>query len=393
MPDQLGIRLPGMAGSDAPAGKGGGSGTAAKGQQQGSARKGPPPAPVTVAEAALADMPVILFAPGTVEPMATVAIRPRVEGHIVEVGFREGDFVEKDHVLFRLDDRLARAQIAQAEANIAKDKANLKDAEATLKRREALLKKDFASEAATETARQTAEALKASIRAGEAQLEYQRTQLDYLVIRAPISGRTGSQSAKLGALVRTNESAPLVTINQTRPIAVAFAIPQGELQALRRALSRRAKAAVSIPGSSAPAIVGTITFVDNLVDRQSGSVIAKVSSENADEALWPGQAVEVALTVEVKPEMISVPAAAVLPAQGGMMVWVVGTDGKAATRHVEVERIVAQTAYLANGLKAGERVVTDGQLRLAPGAPVAIQQPRGKQAPATADERRGNGRS
>jgi len=370
--------------------------TAAQGKaaaSKGPAGKGAPTAPVTVAEAALTDMPVVLSAPGTVEPLATVAIRPRVEGQIIHVGFQEGDFVEAGHVLFRLDDRLVKAQIQQAEANIARDKANLKDAEAILERRETLLRKNYVSEAATETARQTAEALKASIKSGEAQLEAQRTQLDYLVIRAPISGRTGSQSAKLGATVRTNEAAALVTINQTRPIAVAFAVPQSELGALRRALSQKATAEIAIAASRGAGQSGTITFVDNQVDKLTGTVTAKVTAENKDEVLWPGQAVEVALRVEVRPSMLSVPASAVLPSQDGMMVWVIGSDNKATTRPVTLERVVGQTAFLSGGLKPGERVVTDGQLRLAPGSSVTVQQPKSKDPPAGNGERRATGRS
>ena len=369
------------------------SGAGPKGNAKGSGRSGPPPAPVTVAEVAASDMPVIIGAPGTVEALATVAVRPRVDGQIVDVAFKEGDFVEQGQVLFRLDDRLVKSQILQAEANIAKDEANLKDAENILERRETLLKKSYVSEAATETARQTAEALKASIRAGQAQLEGQRTQLDYLVIRAPISGRTGSQAAKLGANIRSADILPLVTINQTKPIAVTFSVPQVELAALRGALASKAPAEITIPGAKSGRLLGNLSFVDNQVDKSTGTITAKVMVANGNEALWPGQAVEVSLTVEVKPAMLSVPAAAVLPSQSGMMVWVISAEGKASPRTVEIERIVDQTAYVAQGLKAGERVATDGQIRLAPGSSVNIQQPRGTAPPAAAGERRNNGRS
>jgi membrane fusion protein, multidrug efflux system len=334
-------------------------------------------APVTAAAVIESDMPVILKAPGTVEPLANVAVKPRVDGQIVEVAFSEGDLVKEGDVLFRLDDRIVKALIAQAEAAIARDQASLRDAEATLVRREALIDRKIVSEAALDQARFAVEGLRASINAGKALLESQKTQLDYLTIRAPITGRTGSLAAKLGATVRSADSQALVTINQTQPINVGFAVPQSELGALRRALASKAPADVIVPGGSEPTVVrASIGFVDNQVDRSTGTVMAKVVAPNAGEILWPGQSVEVALTVEVKPRMLSVPAAAVLPAQQGMIAWVIGADSKVAPRVVTVARIVGQVAYLSGGVNVGERVVTDGQIRLAPGSRVTVEEPR-----------------
>jgi multidrug efflux system membrane fusion protein len=354
--------------------------------------KARPAAPVTAATVVEADMPVILSAPGTVEPLATVAVKPRVDGQIVAVAFREGDLVTEGSVLFRLDDRMVKAQIAQAEANIARDEASLRDAQATLNRRQALIEKQVVAEASLDQARFAVEGLKAGIAAGRAQLDSQRTQLDYLTIRAPITGRTGSLAAKLGAQVRAQDATPLVTINQTRPIQVAFALPQRELSAVRRALAANASAQVAIPGPQRAAVPATIAFVDNQVDRQTGAITVKVVAENTDEMLWPGQAVEVALTVEVKPRVPSVPASAVLPAQQGMIAWVIGHDNKVAPRVVTVERIVGQTVFLSGGVAAGDRVVTDGQLRLAPGATVTIEEPRRAPAKGQSEERRADGR-
>ncbi|KAB2851774.1 MAG: efflux RND transporter periplasmic adaptor subunit [Hyphomicrobiaceae bacterium] len=349
-------------------------------------------APVRAATVIEGDMPVILTAPGTVEPLANVAVKTRVDGQIVEVRFKEGDLVNEGDILFKLDDRLVKAQIAQAEANIAKDQASLKVAESILSRRETLARQKIVSEEAAETAKQTVEGLRAAIAAGQALLESQKTQLDYLTIRAPITGRTGSLNAKIGATVRSADALALVTINQTRPITVSFAIPQAELAALRRALAASATADVAVPGGTRPTVVkGTITFVDNQVDRTTGTITAKVVADNADEVLWPGQSVAVRLTVEIKPRMLSVPAPAVLPAQQGMIAWVIGPDNKVAPRTVTVERIVDQTAFLSAGLNVGERVVTDGQIRLSPGATVTIEEPRRGPSPAT-EERRMNGR-
>jgi multidrug efflux system membrane fusion protein len=337
-------------------------------------------------------MPVILSAPGTVEPLATVAVKPRVDGQIVEVAFREGDLVTQGSVLFRLDDRIVKAQIAQAEANIAKDEASLRDAQATLSRKQTLIEKQAVTEASLDQARFAVEGFKASIAAGRALLESQKTQLDYLTIRAPITGRTGSLAAKLGAQVRAQDPTALVTINQTWPILVSFSLPQRELPAVRRALAAKASAEVVVPGSHRTMVPATIAFIDNQVDKQTGAIGLKVQAENSEEVLWPGQAVEVKLTVEVKQRMLSAPATAVLPAQQGMITWVIGPDNKVAPRVVTVERIVGQTVFLAGGVAAGERVVTDGQLRLAPGTTVTIEEPRRQPAKVPTNERRADGR-
>lgn len=334
-------------------------------------------APVTAATVIETDMPVILSAPGTVEPLANVAVKPRVDGQIIEVLFREGDLVEKGSVLFHLDDRLVKAQIAQAAANVAKEEASLREAQATLARRETLIDKQAVTAAALDQARHAVEGLKASIAASRALLDTHKTQLDYLTIRAPITGRTGSLFAKLGAQVRAQDPTALVTINQTKPILVSFALPQRELPAVRRALESRAKAQVTVPGLPGGAVSATIAFIDNQVDKATGAIVVKVQAENADEVLWPGQAVEVALTVEVKPRMLSAPATSVQPAQQGMITWVIGADNKVTPRVVTVERIVGQTVFMSSGVTAGDRVVTDGQLRLAPGTAVTIDQPGG----------------
>lgn len=349
-------------------------------------RSGPTAVPVSAATVVETDMPIVLSAPGTVEAIATVAIRARVDGQIVSVGFSEGDLVKDGQVLFQLDDRLIKAQIQQAEANIAKDEASLVDAVATLGRREQLVRQKITTEALLDTAKATVGALRASIAAGRAALDVQKTQLDYLTIKAPITARTGSLSAKLGANIRAADLTPLVTLNQTKPIVVGFAMPQTDLTALRDALKRGAKAEIIVPGSKPVRVSGDLTFVDNQVDKTTGTVTAKVTSANTEELLWPGLAAEIELTVEVKPKIPAVPASAVLPAQQGMIAWVVGADNKVTPRPVTLERIVGQLAYVTDGLKSGERVVTDGQLRLATGTIVTVQEPKPVPGPKTAAE-------
>lgn len=341
------------------------------------AGKGPPPPPVVATMVAVGEMPVILSAPGTVEARATVNVRPRVDGQIAEVLFREGDLVKAGQVLFRLDDRLVRAQIAQAEAQIKRDEAQLADAEGVYERRSALVQKRIVSESAMDTARANMEALKAAIAAGKANLDAQKTQLDYLTITAPITGRTGATTFKPGANVRAADTQALVVINQTQPVNVVFALPQTDLVALRRALDAKASAAIRIPVPNQPPVVrqGSLDFIDNQVDRTTGTLTAKVSSPNEDELLWPGLAVEVAVTVERLPNIASVPVSAVLPSQLGMICWVIGADNKVQPRPVVVARIVGQIAYIQDGLKGGERVVVDGQGRIAPGMTVQVTDP------------------
>jgi membrane fusion protein, multidrug efflux system len=336
------------------------------------AKKGPPPAPVTAATVVERDMPVVLSAAGTVEALQSVAVKPRVDGQIIEVGFKEGDMVQEGQIMFRLDERLVKAQIQQAEANIARDTAGLADAETQLGRKEALIAKKIVTEAATDTARTSVLALKASIAAGKAQLEIQKTQLDYLTIKAPLTGRTGALTQKLGSAVRAADPLALVVINQIKPVVASFAMPQTELTALRRALTNKSPAMVNVGGSIPLRVAGELMFVDNQVDKTTGTVIAKVVVPNADEALWPGLAVEVDLTVEVKPKVIAVPSTAVLPSQQGMLAWVVDANDKVTTRQVMVERLIGATAFISEGLKPGERVVTDGQQRLAPNATVKV---------------------
>ena len=216
--------------------------------------------------------------------------------------FKEGDLVKESDVLFRLDDRLVKAQIAQAEASIAKDQAGLRDAEATLVRREALIDRKIVTEASLDQARYAVEGFKASIAAGTALLESQRpsSTISPSARRSPAA--PACLSAKVGAMVRgVDAAAALVTINQTKPIWVTFAVPQSELGALRRALAAKALADITVRGGAKPTVVqGTIGFVDNQVDKTTGTVTARVIAENADEVLWPGLSVEVALTVEMK---------------------------------------------------------------------------------------------
>ena len=331
------------------------------------------PVPVRTAVAEARAMPVRVEVIGTVEPLATVTVKSRIDGLIVGVGFTEGDFVKAGQELFRLDDRVARAQLAQAEANLLHDQAQLADAERILSRNEALAERGFAAKATLDTARAAHEALKAAVAANEAQIRNLRTLLDYTVVRAPIEGRTGAQQFKLGSNVKANESA-LVTINQTRPISVSFAVPQTELAAIRAAQARQPlPVSVTVRGTKPVTTEGALSFIDNAVDQATGTITLKATLANRDEALWPGQFVDVSLLVETIPDVLAVPQAAVLIGQNGPFVFVVRPDRTVEALPVTVARSVDGTSFVTHGLAKGERVVTDNQLRLAPGSPVSVE--------------------
>ena len=248
----------------------------------------------------------------------------------------------------------------------------------TLARRETLVKNKIVTEASTDTQRQLVEQLKASIAASIAALDMQKTQLDYLTIRAPITGRTGTLNSKLGSFVRSADPSlnPMVTINQTKPIAVSFALPQFNLDSLKEAVKTKAQAVITVPGARAQKVRGTLFFVDNQVDKTTGTLTGKVMVENEDEVLWPGQAVSVDLTVEIKKNLVGLTASGILPAQQGMIAWVIAPDNTVSIRTVKLERVIDQIAYVSDGLKPDERVVIDGQLRLAPGGRVTVQDTR-----------------
>jgi membrane fusion protein, multidrug efflux system len=340
------------------------------------------PIPVRAAVVEAHDMPVLINEIGTVEPLAMVAVKSRIDGLIVQVGFTEGDYVHAGDVLFKLDDRTARAQLAQAEANLARDKAQLADAARILSRNEALAERGFAARATLDTARATVAGLEAAAAADVAQIDNLRAQLDYTIIRAPISGRTGAQAFKMGANVKANDATPLVTINQTRPISVLFSVPQTELAALRAAQAKRAlPVRVTVRGSRRVSAEGLLTFIDNTVDQATGTIALKATLANQDEALWPGQFVDVSVLVDTVSGMATVPSNAVLVGQDGTYVFVIKQDQTVEPRVIEVSRTIDGVTFVTHGLALGDRVVTDNQLRLSPGSSVTVERSTALSAP------------
>lgn len=349
-------------------------------------RPGPPherAVPVIVATVTRQSVPVRIETIGTVQPIANVAVKSRIDGYIDAVRIHDGQFVKTGEVMFDLDARSAKAQVAQAQATLEKDEAQLANANRDVKRYAPLVAKDFLSRQQYDTAVTTAQALVAAVAADRAALENAKVLLSYDTIVAPIDGRVGAIAIKSGNSIKAND-VPLATINQIRPIYVNFSLPQSELPAIRTAMGHGSvPVQVTIPGDEGKPVTGTLTFFDNTVDVATGTIAVRGTFANQDQRLWPGQFVNVAVTTRTDPDAIVVPPTAVEVGQNGSYVFVVKPDNTAVTQAVTVSRTVDGKAVIAKGLTAGERVVVDGQLRLTDGTAVEIRTP-AKQPPTAA---------
>jgi multidrug efflux system membrane fusion protein len=329
--------------------------------------------PVTVGHAEQKTVPLQLRVIGSVEPSSSVAIRAQVTGELTEVTFREGDDVRSGQTLFRLDRRPLEAALQQAEANLARDTAQAANARAQAERASELASRGIATKEQVETSSTNATALDATVTADRAALENARVQLQYATIAAPISGRTGALQVHPGNLVRANDTTPLVVINQIAPVNVSFAVPENQLPTLKHYLSQGAvQVMAEAPTDEEGPSQGRITFVDNAVDPTTGTIKVKGSFPNADRRLWPGQFVNVVLTLTTQ-EAVTVPTAAVQLGQQGSYVFVVKDGQTAEMRPVDAGRAVGEETIVESGVKAGETVVTDGQLQLVPGSRVTIK--------------------
>jgi multidrug efflux system membrane fusion protein len=356
-------------------------------------QKGARPAAAQTVVAGVAEVlptPIQVSAIGTVQSIATVIIKSRVDGQIADVHFEEGQDVKEGDLLFTLDNRSFQAQLAQAEAVLQRDRAQLERAQLELKRQTELAGRGVASAQKLEDAQMAEKVLQASIRASEAAAENARVNLSYTIIRSPITGRTGSVNLKRGNVVKSNDTTtnavPLVTITQLRPIYVSFTIPERHLPDIRAALadSERLPAVVTMPSHPDKPITGTLTFVDNQVDAATGTIPLKATFANDDIRLWPGQFVNVNLTLGIQAQAVVVPSPTIQIGQNGPYVFVIKEDSTVELRLVRVDRTVGNRTVVASGLSAGERVVVDGQLRLNNGTRVTIARPEGGQPKAKA---------
>jgi len=356
----------------------------------------PPTVPVTVAAASTQPAPLEIKGVGTVEPSSNVEIKSQVAGQLIGVHFKEGQDVSSGQLLFKIDPATFQEAVRQAEAALERDRALLNQAEAAvqkdivqsrsadleLARYEALLKERLvspqqalqygtAAEAAKETIRADQAAVqsaRSSLKIDEAALSRAKLDRSYTEIRAPISGRAGNLLVHTGNLVKANDVALLV-INRITPVFVSFNVPEQYLQAVRRnAASRRLPVRVSSHNDPALTSAGDLTLIDNTVDNQTGSVHLKGTFANANRLLWPGQFVDVVLTLESIQNATVIPAEAVQAGQQGQLVYVVKPDRSVEPRVVSVGRTMDKLVIIQQGIKPGDTVVTDGQMLLFPGA-------------------------
>jgi multidrug efflux system membrane fusion protein len=338
------------------------------------ARQGARVVPVEVARAEKKPVPVRIEALGTVAPVASVAIKARLETVITGVHFEDGARVKADDLLFTLDSRQIEAEIKRVEAVIAGAEAQLEQAERDVQRYTELVAKNATTQVTLNNAQTQVNISRATAESNKATLENLRVQLSYCRIAAPISGRMSAANVKVGNFVRPSDTAPLATINQMAPVYVNFSVPQRNLPDVRRALAAETATVVALVPGDARRAAGQVTMIENTVDPATGMVMLRATMPNADEILWPGTLVTTQLTLRTETAVV-VPTPAVQVSQTGNFVFVV-KDGAARVQTVKVERVLDDVSVIGAGLEGGETVVTDGQLLLSEGTRVSPRGPR-----------------
>jgi len=333
-----------------------------------------PPVPVLTAKAVQKDVPVELRAIGTVEAYSTVALKAQVTGPVIAIHFQEGQDVRKGDLLFEIDKRPFEVALQQAEADLARDSARAENSRIQADRLQKLLEQGIASNDQYLTQRADADAQQAAVQSDKAAIENARLNLQYCEIRSPVDGRTGAIMVKPGNLAKANDVPVLVNINQIAPIYVDFSIPEQNLADVKRYQAEgRLQVVVLLPGENLPAEKGALAFVDNAVDNTTGTIHLKALFANPQRKLWPGQFVTSVLTLTTRPRAIVVPSQAVSTSQTGSFVFVVKSDNTAEMREITPGPTVGGETIVEKGLREGETVVTDGQVRLFPGARVTIK--------------------
>lgn len=360
-----------------------------------------PATPIHAAPATTETVPIRLPAIGAVEPLATIEVKSQVSGIITEVLFEEGQVVEMDQALFNIDPRPFAVALAGAEANlsraeaehleamsmVARDKAQADNASKELQRDTELLSRGTISQEEFDQSYANSEALEAVVHADEAAvrsaseatrgsraaIDEARLMLEYCTIQSPIRGKTGSLLIHQGNLAKAGDSAPLVIINQTQPIYVSFTLPETHLSGVRSAIANGSLTVQAIiPGEEDRPVAGVVTFIDNTVDAETGTIRLKATFANEDDRLWPGQFVDVIVNISAIENTVVVPTEAIQVGQSGPYVYVVNEDLTVDARPLTTGDAVDGKTVVIEGLQTGEVVATDGQMRLAPGATVKI---------------------
>lgn len=333
------------------------------------------PVPVTVATAVEKAMPIVIQGIGTVIAASTVSVRAQITGEMTSVNFREGEDVEKGQVLVTLDKRPFEAALQQAQATLEKDTAQAANARSQAARYQDLLQRGIATREQVDTMRTQAAALDATVAADRANVENANVQLTYATITAPMSGRTGLLQVHPGNLVRAQDAQSIVTINKITPVYVSFSVPEAQLPVLKRFLAAQRTLPVTAlaPAETGTPSTGRLNFIDNAVDPTTGTIKVKGTFPNEDRRLWPGQFVNVTVTLTSDPHAIVVPSPAVQTGQQGAYVFVVKSDQTVELRAVTIARVAGAETVVQSGVSAGDVLVTDGHLRLVPGARITVK--------------------
>lgn len=332
--------------------------------------------PVVVGAVSKKTVPVQIRAIGNIEPYSTVSIKSRVNGELVEIHFKEGNDVNKGDMLFTIDQRPFKTALDSAKANLAKNTALYKKAQEDEKRYAELYKEQLVSRSMYEQIFANAEALKATVESDKAAEGNAELQLSYCSIYAPISGRTGSLLVNKGNQIKANDEKAMVIINQIQPIQASFSVSETSLLEIKKYMSkgRIAVEAMTSTDDEKP-VPGLLTFIDNSVDTATGTIRLKGTFANKERKLWPGQFVTVVMTLAMQKDALVVPSQAVQTGQGGQYVFVVKEDMTVEMRNVQVAKTINSESVIKNGLQPGEKVVTDGHIRLVPGSKVEIKDP------------------
>jgi multidrug efflux system membrane fusion protein len=335
----------------------------------------PPGIPVMAGLAAYADVPVYLSGLGTVQAFNSVLIKSQVDGQILKMDFAEGQEVHAGDIIVEIDPRTFAATLAQAKAVKVKDQALLDDAQLNLKRYRGLVAQDSMAHQQLDTQIALAEQYRGAVDADQAQIDLAQVQLGYCGIRSPIDGRAGKRLVDIGNIVRATDTTGIVTINQIRPIFVSFSLPAASLPEVRARLKQGDVEVIAEDADSHDIATGKLVMIDNQISAATATIAYKASFDNADEALWPGQFVNVRLLLQVERNALTVPATAVVRGPEGTYAFVIGADRIVQKRPIEIGITNQTVAVVNHGLAAGEQVVTDGQYRIEAGSRVEVLAP------------------
>lgn len=339
-----------------------------------------PKIPVRAAKVIRQDVENTISVVGTVRPVETVAIKSRLDSQIMQVNFKDGDDVTEGQILFVLDDRLLKAQLQQLTADLKRNEAELERATRQLERDAKLSKDGFTSQALFDTAKSTYEAARANLNSTKANMENIKTQLDFTVIKAPISGRVGSINITQGNTVKANDTIPLVTINQMHPIQVKIPIPQRYYQSLQAAMKKGDVFVTALDSTGAILDKGKILYKENAIDEDTRTLSVQAVFENKHDQLWPGMFVDTVVVLGVMQQVLTVPLVSVRTGQNSSHIFVV-REGKAFLKPVKILYHHQDLAVIEGDVNPGEMVVTDGFLSLKDNIPVTLREHEAKKAP------------